>query len=179
MQLQRLIPAATLCLVASCMSAACQGQPAAPAASYSVSVDGDGNRVVPHATESEALFDVRSETGIGSADVKQTSGEPPARIVIRLHLNGLEEFDFEYGETVVTVSVSSHGDQLVTERIRTAGSGEAPIGAESPYSMPVRVVAGPGSKDGGSTAYFEVQAPEDYIQGGGGPFTIRWIDFYR
>jgi hypothetical protein len=178
MQSQRLIPAAILCLATSCMMAACQVRPAQQS-NYSISVDGDGNRVVPHEAESETLFEVRSETGIGSAAVEQTSGAAPAKILIRLYLAGLEEFDFEYGETVVTLSVSSHGDQAVTERLRTAGSGEIPIGPESPYSMPVRVVTTPDSNSQSPIAYFEVQAPQDYIQGQHRAFSIRWIDFYR
>jgi hypothetical protein len=179
MRLQSLIPAAILCLATSCSITACQGRPEQQSASYSISVDGDGNRVVPHATESETLFDVRSESGIGSAVVEQTAGESPAKILIRLHLKGLEEFAFQYDETTVTVSISSHGDQMVSETIRTAGSDEMPIGAESPYSMPVRVVEGPDSNSGSSPAYFEVQAPQDYIQGKHRAFSMRWIDFYR
>jgi hypothetical protein len=179
MQVQSLIPAAILCLATSCTITACQGQPEQPAASYAISVDGDGNRIVPHATESQSLFDVKSESGVGSADVEQTSGELPAKILIRLHLKGLEEFTFQYHETVVTVSVSSHGDQMVSETIRTAGSDQIPIGPESPYSMPVRVVQNPDPNSGSSTAYFEVQAPQDYIQGKHTVFSIRWIDFYR
>jgi hypothetical protein len=178
MQLQSLIPAAIVCLATSCMMAACQVRPAQQS-NYAISVDGDGNRVVPHEAETETLFEVRSTTGIGSAGVEQTSGELPAKILIRLHLKGLEEFTFQYHETVVTVSVSSHGDGMVTETIRTAGSDQIPIGPESPYSMPVRVVQNPDSNNGSSTAYFEVQAPQDYIQGKHTAFSIRWIDFYR
>jgi hypothetical protein len=178
MQHRRLIPTAILCLTAPCILAACQvrgeQQP-----TYSISVDGDGNRVVARAAESETLFEVTSETGIGSAAVEQTAGESPAKILIRLHLNGLEEFDFEYGETVVTVSVSSHGDPMVSESMRTSGAEQAPIGPQSPYSMPVRLVTNPDSNDGSSTATFEIQAPQDYIQGGYRAFSIRWIDFYR
>jgi len=178
MRSQSLIRAVVVCLATSWTLVACQGRPEQQP-TYSVSVDGAGNRVVPNSLGSETLFDVRSETGIGSADVEQTAGESPTKILIRLYLSGLEEFDFEYDGTVVIVSVSSHGDQAVSERMRTAGSGEIPIGPESPYSMPVRAVAGPTSSSGGSTGYFEVQAPQDYIQGKHRAFSMRWIDFYR
>jgi hypothetical protein len=178
MQHQSLIPAAILCVATLCIMAGCQVRPEQQR-EYSISVDGNGNRVVPHSDGPETLFDVMSETGIGSAAVEQTSGESPAKILIRLHLSGLEEFDFEYGDTTVTVSVSSHGDQKVSERMRAAGSGEIPIGPESPYSMPVRVVTSSGSGSGSATGYFEVQAPQDYIQGQQRAFSMRWIDFYR
>jgi predicted phage tail protein len=178
MRYRSLIPAAVAFIATALMMAACQARPEQQS-TYSISVDGDGNRVVPHEAESETVFDVTSETGIGSADVKQTAGGSPAVMLIRLHLKGLEEFAFEYGETVVTVSVSSHGDQMVSESMSTAGADEFPIGAESPYSMPVRAVNGAGSGGGSATGYFEVQAPQDYIQGGYRAFSMRWIDFYR
>jgi hypothetical protein len=178
MRYQSLIPAVVVYLATSCTLVACQGRPEQQP-TYSISVDGAGNRVVPHSLGSETLFDVRSETGIGSADVEQTSGESPTKNLIRLYLGGLEEFDFEYDGTVVIISVSSHGDQIVSERVRTAGSEEIPIGPGSPYSMTVRAVAGPASGDRSSTGYFEVQAPQDYILGKHRAFSMRWIDFYR
>ena len=178
MRLQILIPATIACLATSCALGA-DHEPPPQQATYSIAVDGAGNKVVPTSSGSGTLFEVRSETGLGSADVEQTAGESPAKIRIRLYLGGLEEFDFEYGGTTVIVSVSSHGEQMVFERVRTAGSEEIPIGPDSPYSMPVRVVANPTSSSGDSTGYFEVEAPLDYIQGKHRAFSMRWIDFYR
>ena len=177
MDLHRLTPAAA-CLTIVCTLAACQGRPARQP-TYSISVSGAGNQVIATTTGSESLFEVRSETGLGSADVEQTSGASPATIRIRLYLKGLEEFAFEYGETVVVVSVSSHGDQTVSESMRTAASVDVPIGPGSPYSMPVRVVPGADSGGGSTTGYIEVLAPQDYIQGNHRAFSMRWIDFYR
>jgi hypothetical protein len=178
MQSRSLIPAAILCFAASCLTAACQTRAAEPS-NYSISVDGAGNRVIPHEAEPGTLFEVRSTGGIGSAGIEQTAGATPPRVVIRLYLKGLEEFSLEYGQTVVTVSVASHGEQRVSESMRTAGSAAIPIGPESPYSMPVRVVTDADSEGQSSIAYFEVDAPLDYIQGQNRAFDIRWIDFYR
>lgn len=177
MDLQNLIPTAA-CLSIICTLAACQGQPARQP-TYSISVSGAGNRVIATSTGSESLFEVRSETGLGSADVVQTGGDPSARILTRLHLQGLEEFDFEYDDVVVIVSVSSHGDQTVSERIRTEGSEETPIASDSPYWMPVQVMEPPASGGQNSTGYFELQAPQDFVQGKHEAFAMRWIDFYR
>jgi hypothetical protein len=177
MDLKDLIPTAA-CLTILCTLAACQGQPARQP-TYSISVSGAGNQVISTSTGPESLFEVRSETGLGSAGVEQTAGHSPARLLIRLHLEGLEEFDFEYDDVVVLVSVSSHGDQAVSERIRTAGSEETPIASDSPYWMPVQVVETPASSGQNSTGYFEVQAPQEFIQGKHKAFAMRWIDFYR
>jgi hypothetical protein len=108
----------------------------------------------------------------------QTAGETPTKIVIRLHLKGLEEFDFQYGETTVIVSVSSHGDGAVYERVRTGEAEEVEVKPDSPYWMPVEVIGGAltGSP---KTGYFEVQAPQNYLQGKHRAFSMRWVDFYR
>jgi hypothetical protein len=177
MDLQSLIPTAA-CLTIICTLAACQAQPVRQP-TYSISVSGAGNQVISTSTGPETLFEVKSETGLGSADVEQTAGEPPARLLTRLHLQGMEEFDFEYDDVVVIVSVSSHGDQTVSERARMAGSEETPIASDSPYWMPVRIVKSPSSSGQNPTGYFEVQAPQEFIQGKHKAFAMRWIDFYR
>jgi hypothetical protein len=173
-----LIPAAIVCLTALGALAACRGtleqQPA-----FSISVQGAGNQVAFTQDGSEALFGVRSDTGLGSAGIEQTAGDPPAQIRIRLYLRGLEEFTFEYDETAVIVSVSSHGDQVVSERLRKVDSEELPLAPDSPYWMPVEVVTRSASGNQSLPAYFEVQAPRDYMEGQHKAFATRWIDFYR
>jgi hypothetical protein len=177
MQLQTPIPV-VVWLATLCTLVACEVQPARHP-SYSISVSGAGNRVTYAPDDSTALFEVRSETGLGSAEVEQTAGATPPTMWIRLYLGGLEEFDFEYDDSAVVVSVSSHGNQTVSERMRTTGSDESPIAPDSPYWLPVRIVASPASGEQSSTGYFEVQAPQDYIQGKHRSFAMRWIDFYR
>jgi hypothetical protein len=161
-----------------CALAACHGQPE-QSPTYSITIAGAGNRVTYRSRGAETAFDVRSEMGIGLAAVEQTAGDAPTKIIIRLHLRGLEEFTFEYDEIAVIVSVSSHGDQAVTERVRKAGAQEVPIGPDSPYWMPVRVAAASASGGGNSTGSFELDAPQDFLQGKHSAFSMRWIDFYR
>ena len=177
-QWRKLMPAVGLGFVAFCSLVACQAIPARPP-SYRISVSGSGDQVTPQSNGPETVFEVRSETGIGSAQVEQTSGEPPTKVVIRLFLNGLEEFDFGYDDTRIVVSVSSHGDNAVSQSLLRDGSGETAIGPDSPYWMPVQVVTGPESGSRKLTGAFEVQAPQDYIQGKRRAFSMRWIDFYR
>jgi hypothetical protein len=165
-------------LAALCALVACRGGPGEQP-SYTISVSGTGNQITSTSPGSETLFAVRSETGLGSADVEQVSGEPPQEVVFRLYLRGLEEFDFEYDDLRVVVSVSSHGDNAVSERVLRDGSGEKTIGPDSPYWMPVRIVTASDSSSPKSTGYFEVRAPKEYIRGKYRAFSIRWTDFYR
>jgi len=177
-QWQKLMPAVGIWFAALCGLVACQGSPARPP-SYRISVSGSGDQVTAQFNGPETVFEVRSESGIGSAQVEQISGEPPTKIVIRLFLNGLEEFDFGYDDTRIVVSVSSHGDNAVSQSLLRDGSGETAVGPDSPYWMPVQVVTDPLSGGQKPTGAFEVQAPQDYIQGKHRAFSMRWIDFYR
>lgn len=178
MQRRNRIPSAGIGLIALCGLVACQGFPARPP-SYRISVNGSGDQITAKSNGSETIFEVRSETGIGSAQVEQTSGEPPAKTVIRLFLNGLEEFDFGYDNTRIMVSVSSHGDHTVSQSLLRDGSGETPISPDSPYWMPLQIVTGPTTGDLKSTGYFEVQAPQEYVLREYRAFSMQWIDFYR
>ena len=45
------------------------------------------------------LIDITSPTGIGSARIEKTAGQWPPKIVMRLHVKGLESFKFRYGAT--------------------------------------------------------------------------------
>jgi hypothetical protein len=146
--------------------------------SYAIAVSGNGNRVTATSNEGETVFEIRSDTGLGSAEIEQISGQPPSKLIMQLHLRGLEEFDFKYGDVTVRLAVSSHGDNAVSEQVLRDGSGETPIGPDSPYWMPVEVVTASGSSDQ-ATGFFSVQAPVDYVQGKYRAFSMKWIDFYR
>lgn len=142
-----------------------------------VAKEGDG--VETAVTPSSVTFDITSQTGIGSAEISLANGEWPETILIRLHLAGLESFEFAYSDVVVTASVSSGEGHRVME---TAVQGETThsVAEDSPFYMPVRIETESGEasiplKDG----YFEIEAPADFLAGGYESFTIRWIDFYR
>ena len=125
------------------------------------------------------IFDIYSQIGIGDAEVKLTKGEWPETISFRVHLMGLEEFKFAYGETVVTASVSSSGENLILESVSQNGE-EQPISVDSSYYMPIRIESenselGIPLEDG----YFEIDAPVDFFAGAYDGFAISWVDFYR
>jgi len=114
------------------------------------------------------LIDITSPTGIGSAAIEKTSGQWPAKIVMRLHVKGLESFQFLYGDTRVDVSVSSHGDNAVHEVYEQPGK----MGTVSPGD-PYWIAVTPGA------GYFDLEAPADFLKSEESKFTIEWIDFYR
>jgi hypothetical protein len=120
------------------------------------------------ATGDTLLIDITSPTGIGSAAIEKTAGQWPLKVVMRLHVKGLESFKFRYADILVDVAVSSHGDQTVNETYQQAGQTRTTSSGD-PYWIAVT----PGE------GYFDLEAPSDFLKSGEDKFTIEWIDFYR
>ena len=125
----------------------------------------------------DVTIDVRSRSGIGSAQLTQTGGPAPTSVTMRLFLKGLEQFTFQYPGATVIASVSSR-DGSVGESASVKGGADQPIDPESPYWMPVKIGAADTAiplKD----SHFEVQAPKDFLTTASREFTLHWVDFYR
>ena len=144
------------------------------------SADRPDARVTVGADGGRAVVEVFSPSGIGGAEVEITSVALPQTIVLRLHLRGLERLRFTYGDTTVTASLSSAGDNAANQTYQGAGQ-EQTIAEGSPYWLSVRLVP-----TGGSPAsiplesgYIEVEAPKDFLARGQTKFAIQWIDFFR
>lgn len=119
-------------------------------------------------TNDTLLIDITSPTGIGSASIEKTSGQWQGKIVIRLRVKGLESFKFQYADTIIDVTVSSHGDNAVREVYEQPGK-IGTVSAGDPYWIAVT----PGE------GYFDLEVPADFLTSGENKFTIEWIDFYR
>ncbi|MEK6409463.1 MAG: hypothetical protein AABN34_21270 [Acidobacteriota bacterium] len=147
---------------------------------FQVSAAGAGDTVTIRVQEKAAVFDIHSRSGIGSATVELVSGPPPERIVLRLHLKGLEEFRLSYGSTVVTARVSSHDNRVVDQSVDWSVGDERPITEDSPFWMDIKIASGQ-SKSSRTTAqrHFEIMLPKDVLGKERRAFSIRWIDFYR
>jgi hypothetical protein len=147
------------------------------AITYKVTSGKEDAAVTCQVNGGDVMVDVRSKSGIGSAQLAQTGGAAPTSLTMRLHLKGLEQFTFQYPASTVTAAVSSY-DGSVSESVTIQGGAAQPIGPDSPYWMPVKIGAADTSiplQDG----HFEVQAPKDFIEAASREFTLRWVDFYR
>jgi hypothetical protein len=176
----RLYPRISLVLVmltSSCLLlTACVAVSPQPV-TYSVTPGKGDAEVSYQASGGDVTVEVRSESGIGSAQLAQTGGPTPTSVMMRLYLKGLEQFTFEYPAATVTAEVSSH-DGSVSESVSLQGAAAQPIGADSPYWMPVTIRATDPSiplKDG----FFEVRAPKAFIEAASREFSLHWVDFYR
>jgi hypothetical protein len=169
-----------ICLAASFTLAACGSTGGSGAVVLKASADRPDARVTVAADAQQAVVEVFSPSGIGSAEVVITSAARPQKIVLRLHLRGLEQLRFTYGDATVTASLSSTGDSATQQTYRGDGQEQA-IVEGSPYWMSIRLVPA-----GGSPAtiplengYIEVEAPQDFLANRKTKFAIQWIDFYR
>lgn len=132
-----------------------------------------------------AVFDIFSPGGIGGAEVKLASGNLPEKILLRLHLKGLEEFRLTAGDKTLQAEASSHGDNAIRESIsaiRNDSDGWRKLDPNSPYWMDVQIVdpeAKTAPKVPLKNGYFEVAVPKYFIKKKISVFSIRWIDFYR
>ena len=167
------------CVAASVALVSC-GSAGGGAVALAATADRPDARVTASADAQRALVEVFSPSGIGGAAVEITSAALPRAITLRLHLRGLEELRFSYGDITITASVSSAGDNAVHQAYRGTGQEQA-IAEGSPYWMNIRLVSGSGSpatiplQDG----YIEVEAPKDFFVSRQAKFAIQWIDFYR
>lgn len=154
------------------------GEPTAPAAAVStfeVATDKPDNLVTAVSDQSRLVVEVTSKSGIGSAGVSLASGAMPPAVVLRLHLRGLEQMTFSYGDTIVKLSVPSSGDGPVLQSVLENGQ-ERAIGPDSPYWMEV---TRPASETGAPDGYFEVLSPQAFADSPPANFTLGWIDFFR
>lgn len=153
-------------------------EPAVPAAlvsTFDVATDKPDNQVAVVSGQDRLVVDVTSKSGIGSAGVSLASGAMPPAVVLRLHLRGLEQMTFSYGDTTVKLSVPSSGDGPVLQSVLENGQ-ERAIGPDSPYWMEV---TRPASETGAPDGYFEVLSPQAFADSPPANFTLGWIDFFR
>ncbi len=159
-------------LVGGILTACAMPPPAAPAEpQFVVATDKPDNVVETVVEDGRLLVDVQSASGIGSAAVRLISGQMPPHLLLSLHLRGLEQMTFAFGDAVVRLSVPSGGDRPVLQSVTLAGQ-ESEITPASPYWMEVTAPATGGDP-------YEVASPPAFAASPPADFTVGWIDFYR
>jgi hypothetical protein len=147
-------------------------------------IDAKGGEVrVEVADGGAAVLHIASPGGIGRATVERTGDHWPMRIVLRLHLKGLESLYVEAGDAALEVSVPSSPPHTPRAGLRRAGDNDAaPIDKDSPYFPETRVVPANGEAGGKiplEGGYFQVSLPAKLLEGNPRAISIRWIDFFR
>ena len=125
-------------------------------------------------------FDIHSPTGIGSAKFDLESGSMPQKLILRLHLKGLEGFRLVSSQATIAASGSSSEVFHVTGQSVIAAGNEFSITPIDPLWVKVEIVSDQADKKIPlEEGYFEIVVPKEFIRSAGNSFEVQWIDFYR
>lgn len=132
-------------------------------------------------TAEQTTLSVRSPSGIGSGVVSRLSGVWPKRVILRLHLSGLEGLKVSNSNMELTAEVAGPDNKKflhLTKHANQSGEPATTMFAESE----IRAFG----KDGRQSkvlplkeGYFEVRLPKELFADNPESITINWIDFYR
>jgi len=174
----------TLGLLLACiLMAGCAAPPGAPEKSppvFNLTAEGDGNELTVSMEGEIVIIEVQSQSGIGSATIELVSGEFPENILLRLHVQGLEELRLSYSGTAITASVSSRDGRNVLQSLVTPDEGERSITPDSPSWLDIALVSEQSTPNIPlDQGYFEITLPEGLLTEADRSFSIQWVDFYR
>ena len=129
--------------------------------------------------DNTVIYDIISPSGIGNATITNNNRSWPETIVLRFHLNGLENLDFSYTDINIKMEISSRGNNEIRQYV-TQDDVTEPIDSTSEFWMPVAI----SPTEGDATIPLEdgtidVRVPAAFYDRNAKSFTISWIDFYR
>lgn len=129
--------------------------------------------------DDEVRLVIRSPAGISQATIERTMAKWPSKVIIQLHLQGLESLKINAESTKIEASLSSHDD---SQRVWIAGHEADSLDEQDPYWFSIRRItptdpqtASKSSKEG----WFEFVLPAEFVNNNPTKFTLAWIDFYR
>ena len=116
---------------------------------------GSPNSIEAKVAESSVVFDVKSGSGIGSGSIKLKEGNWPKKVLVRLHLRGLEGFSVSNGKKTIQRS------DLNVRMLDPEGNL-----LEGKYLLK-------------NKGYYEAIVPSSLLGPEVREIQIRWVDFYR
>jgi hypothetical protein len=126
---------------------------------------------------------IMSPSGIGRSEIAIDGSRLPKRVVLRLHVRGLENLHLTYGSTQVQGFVTSTAPYAIHQQIVASGSAASAhdLGPDSPFWMPLRLVASDATTPTIPLAngWIEVELPPDFYAANARSFILDWVDFYR
>jgi len=110
------------------------------------------------------VFHVADQFGIGNATIKLVTGKWPAKVLVRLHLGGLEGFSLTAGDKVLSRS------DLQVRMLDAKGK-----------ALPGRYLLKPTDANASKrvAGYYEVELPAMLLTATVKEVKLSWVDFYR
>lgn len=137
------------------------------------------DRVEVKSENDQVIFDVRSPVGISRATIERTTEQWPEKVLVRLRLNGLENFSVSTEKLKLEASVSSQNGDT---RLWKDGKEDMPLDSKSPYWMEIRLMDSDGKPTKAlplKAGYIEMQLPKKLFEVNPKSIALNWIDFYR
>jgi|GEM_PF-1267013 hypothetical protein len=110
------------------------------------------------------IFDIRDQFGIGGGTIQLVSGKWPEKVLVRMHLAGLEGFSLTIGKKVLARS---------DLKVRMLD----PKGKPLPGRYLLKSTGPNASKR--IAGYYEVQVPPLLLTAATKEIKLSWVDFYR
>jgi hypothetical protein len=151
----------------------------------SVTTENPEDQVIISERSGEVIFEIHSPGGIGGTVIEFQENQIPDLVIIHLYLKGLEELQFNYGNTHITASVSSQDSSLIQQTEGKEGALASEIQSitpDSPYWLDIVIISEtpPGENDIPiQDGYFQVKAPQDFLDGNYPVIELLWIGFFR
>ena len=140
-------------------------------------VHGSTNNIQLIRTGSAVIFEVKSAFGIGSGKISLVAGNWPKRVLVRLHLKGLEGFYVSNGKKKLEGFFPSQPHTNLTPseyvKIHMLDAKGNPLGGKY---LPSSLKPDDGKELKG---YYEVIIPYSLLTSDIKEVEINWIDFYR
>ncbi len=137
---------------------------------------GSPNSIEAVVQDSAVVFDVKSGFGIGSGKIKLEEGNWPEKVLVRLHLAGLEGFRVSNGKKILEgfhMSNKSNGTRKEELKIRMLDAKGNPVEGKYLLKAP-----GP-NKSKRIEGYYEATVPPSLLGPDVKELQISWVDFYR
>lgn len=140
----------------------------------SVIVEGDGNFASATIDNRVLTIEINSERGIGNASFSAADGSNPDRVILHLHLDGLERLEITTAEATVMAEVSSISPLTSIQFASTGTKGASlqPIASDSPFWL---TIAPPSDR----RDFFRVDLPSQLYRNTNQSIQLGWVDFYR
>jgi hypothetical protein len=139
------------------------------------------DRIEARYAEEAARLSIQSPSGIGQAVFERTGSAWPAKVVLQLHLRGLESLRITAGDSVLGAAVGVTEGRM-TQRSWRGASEEQELADDDPWRVKVRAVDAqgrPATKLPLEDGLLEVELPQAVLRENPGAITLEWIDFYR
>ncbi|MFO7632555.1 MAG: hypothetical protein R6W76_08455 [Caldilinea sp.] len=156
----------------------------------SAAVDSEPLPIIENTGEADTLsitvedgatrIDIVSPRGIGEAQVRFTPESVDSSILLRFHLQGLEQAFFDNGDIRLEITLSSHAPYVVSQWLST-DHGAQPLVEDDDLWAHVELVS---ADDAAPTiplqgGHIDVTLPPNFMDAQHPVLSLRWIDFHR